>query len=179
MNASSAVISALGQTGAQLRIGLSVVIAANNLGLGVVALAPAEKYEQCQVTVEAVLQSARFGAITSDRRAAAALTGRWVKVAAANSGNRNGISGGWSSGSNVYYMSSEDGTYSYSYESFASVDVPGAGALSTNRDEDSGRYLVANGQITLVSNKNGSSSLVYRVADDKYIQIGNGYFARR
>ncbi|HEX4950983.1 MAG TPA: lipocalin family protein [Blastocatellia bacterium] len=179
MNASSAIVSSVGQDGQQYKIGLNVVFSANGVGLGVVAIAPAAKYQQGVAAVEAVMQSARFGTITFDRQAAAGLVGRWYKAAAANSGNRNGSSGGWSSGSNVYYTFNEDGTYYYSYESFASVDVPGMGGLSTSKDEDSGRYYVSNGQVTLVSNKKGSNSLTYRVVDQKYIQIGNGYFARR
>jgi hypothetical protein len=178
LQASSALLSSSGQNGEQYKIGLNVVLS-NGIGLGAVVIAPAAKYQQSLSAVEAVLQSARFGTITFDRRAAAGLVGRWYKAAAANSGNRNGSGGGWSSGSNVYYTFHEDGTYSYYYESFASVDVPGMGGLSTSKDEDSGRYFVSNGQITLVSNKNGSNSLVYRVVDGKYIQIGNAYFARR
>jgi len=179
MNASAAVVAAYGQTGEMVKIGLNVVISANGVGLGVVVLAPAAKYQQGQSVADAVLQSARFGTITFDRKAASGLIGRWVKAAAANSGNRNSSGGGWSSGSNVTYTFYEDGTYQYSNESFASVDVPGAGGLSTGKDEDRGRYYVSNGQITLVSNKNGSNSLLYRVMDGKYIQIGNAYFARR
>lgn len=179
MNASSAVVAARGQTGETVKIGLSVVISANKMGLGVVVLAPATKYEQGKAVADAVLQSARFGTMNFDRKAAAGLFGRWVKAAAANSGNRNSSSGGWSSGSNVTYVFYEDGTYQYASESFASVDVPGAGGLSTSKDSDSGRYYVSNGQITLVGSKNGSQSLTYRVVDAKYIQIGNAYFARR
>ena len=179
MNASSAVVGAYNQQGELVKIGLNVVLSANGIGLGAVVIAPTAKYQQGQAAVEAVLQSARFGTITVDRKAASGLVGRWVKAAAANSGNRNGSGGGWSSGSNVYYTFYEDGTYSYYYESFASVDVPGMGGLSTSKDEDAGRYYVSNGQITLVSNKNGSNSLVYREVDGKYIQIGNAYFARR
>lgn len=179
MNASSAIVSSVGQNGQAYKIGLNVVISANGIGLGVVAIAPAAKYQQSEATVEAVMQSARFGTITFDRQAAAGLVGRWYKAAAANGGNRNSSGGGWSSGSNVYYTFYEDGTYQYYYESFASVDVPGMGGLSTSKDTDSGRYFVSNGQITLVSNKNGSNALTYRVVDGKYIQIGNAYFARR
>lgn len=179
MNASSAIVSSIGQNGEPYRIGLNVVLSTNGIGLGVVAIAPAAKYQQSVPAVEAVMQSAKFGTINFDRQAAAGLVGRWYKAAAANSGNRNGSSGGWSSGSNVYYTFYADGTYEYLYESFASVDVPGAGGLSTSKDQDSGRYYISNGQITLVSSKNGSNSLVYRVVDGKYIQIGNGYFARR
>lgn len=179
MNASSAIVSSIGQNGEPYRIGLNVVLSSNGMGLGVVVIAPAAKYQQSVPVVEAVMQSAKFGTITVDRQAAAGLVGRWYKAAAANSGNRNGSGGGWSSGSNMYYTFYADGTYEYLYESFASVDVPGAGGLSTSKDQDSGRYYISNGQITLVSNKNGSNSLVYRVVDNKYIQIGNGYFARR
>lgn len=88
-NASSALVAASNQNGELIKIGLSVVISANGVGLGVVALAPAAKYQQGQAAVKAVLPSARFGTMTSDRRAAAAITGRGVKVGAANSGNRN------------------------------------------------------------------------------------------
>lgn len=179
MNASSAIVSSVGQDGQAYRIGLNVVLSTNGLGLGVVVIAPAAKYQQSVAAVEAVMQSAKFGTITFDRQAAAGLVGRWYKAAAANSGNRNGSSGGWSSGSNVYYTFYADGTYQYSSESFASVDVPGMGGLSSSKDQDSGRYVVSNGQVTLISSKNGSNSLVYRVVDGKYIQIGNGYFARR
>ncbi len=178
LQASSALLSSVGQNGEPYKIGLNVVLS-NGIGLGVVVLAPAAKYQQSLATVDAVLQSARFGTITFDRRAATGLVGRWAKAMAVNGGNRNSSGGGWSSGSNVYYTFYEDGTYQYSYESFASVDVPGMGGLSTSKDEDSGRYFVSNGQITLVSNKHGSNSLVYRVVDGKYIQIGNAYFARR
>jgi hypothetical protein len=176
--ASSALLSSIGQNGVQYKIGLNVVLS-NGIGLGAVVLAPAAKYQQSLAAIEAVLQSAKFGTITFNRQAAAGLVGRWYKAAAANGGNRNSSGGGWSSGSNVYYTFYENGTYEYLYESFASVDVPGMGGLSSSKDHDSGRYFVSNGQITLVSSKNGSNSLVYRVVDGKYIQIGNGYFARR
>jgi hypothetical protein len=106
------------------------------------------------------------------------VVGRWVRSAAANGGNRNGSAGGYSSGSNVSYTFYENGTYTYSYESFASFDVPGLGALSSNKDEDRGKFFVSNGRITLVSEANGSQTLEFRVVDEKYIQIGNSYFAQ-
>ncbi len=179
LTASSAVIAAQNQKGEALKLGLSVVISANGVGVGVLTLSSVASFQQGQMAAEALLETARFGTITQDRKASSGVVGRWVKAAAANSGNRNSSSGGWSSGSNVYYTFYEDGTYSYYYESFASVDVPGMGGLSTSKNEDTGRYFVANGKITLASNKNGSNSLVYREVDGKYIQIGNAYFARR
>ena len=177
--ASSAIISALNQNGEPVKLGLHVVIGSNGIGLGVLTLASISTFQQGVAAAEAMLQSARFGTITQDRKAASGLVGRWYKAAAANGGNRNSSGGGWSSGANVYYTFYEDGTYEYSYESFASVDVPGMGGLSTSKDQDTGRYIISNGQITLVGKKNGSQTLVYRVVDGKYIQIGNGYFARR
>jgi hypothetical protein len=179
MDASSAIVSSIGQNGEPYRIGLNVVLATNGLGLGVVAIAPAAKYQQSVAAVEAVMQSARFGTITLDRQAAAGLVGRWYKTAAANSGNRNGSSGGWSSGSNVYYTFYADGRYHYSHESFASIDVPGMSSMSSDEDSDTGQYSVSGGQITLTSDKGSSDSLTFRVVDEKYIQIANAYFARR
>jgi hypothetical protein len=117
--------------------------------------------------------------IRQNDAAASSLVGSWVKAAAVNSGNRSSSSGGWSSGSNVYYTFYEDGTYQYRYESFASIDVSGASSLSTDNEEDSGQFQVGNGEITLKSSKGSSDTLVYRVVDEKYIQIGNAYFARR
>ncbi|MBS1809648.1 MAG: hypothetical protein JST84_15920 [Acidobacteria bacterium] len=177
--ASAAIIAAQNQNGEAVKLGLNVVISANGVGLGLLTLASVPTFQQGVAAAEAMLQTARFGTITNDRKAASGLVGRWAKAAAANGGNRNSSSGGWSSGSNVYYTFNDDGTYIYSSESFASVDVPGAGGLSTSKEEDSGRYFVSNGKITLVGKKYGSNTLVYREVDGKYIQIGNAYFARR
>jgi hypothetical protein len=179
MTASSATIAAENLNGEAMNIGLNVVIAESGVGLGVVTVASVPTFPQGIAAAEAVLQTARFGAISSDRRAASGLIGRWVRAAAANSGNRNSIGGGVSSGSNVSYTFFEDGTYSYYYESFAAIDVPGLGGLSSSEDEDSGRYFVANGTITLVSGENGSSTLTSREVDEQYIQIGDAYFARQ
>lgn len=178
-NASSAQLSAAGADGQRVAIGLDVVIAAGGVGLGVVTLAPAAQARQMQAAAEAILRTAHLGALSFNRQAAAALVGSWYKAAAATGGNSSGASGGWASGANTYFSFREDGTYSYASESFASVDVPGAGALSSNRDEDSGRYYPANGQVILIGNRNGSRALVFRVVDGKYIQLGDGYFARR
>jgi hypothetical protein len=102
-----------------------------------------------------------------------------VRAAAANSGNRNGSSGGWSSGANVAYTFYADGTYAYSYESFAAFDVSGLGALSTSADDESGRYSVGNGTLTFASDRGGSETLGFRVVDDRFVQIGDWYFERQ
>lgn len=179
MNASSALLSAAGADGRRVAISLDVVMAASGVGLGVVTLAPAAQAKQIQATAEALLRTAHLGALSFNRQAAAALIGDWYKAVAATGGNSSGSNGGWASGANAYFSFREDGTYGYSSESFASVDVPGTGALSSSRTEDGGRYYPANGQLILISTRNGSSSLVFRVVDGKYIQLGNGYFARR
>jgi hypothetical protein len=169
------IVIAVGIVGLVFFMGLVSVI-----GLGLVILsadAPASStstysaaYDEPPATIAAPA--------SQTNEAASSLVGSWYKAAAANSGNRSS-SGGWSSGSNVYYTFHENGTYSYKYESFAAVDVAGMSSMSSDEDSDTGLYSVSGGQLTLTSDKGGSDSLTFRVVDEKYIQIGDAYFARR
>jgi hypothetical protein len=181
MTASTAVVAAENPNGEPVKIGLHVVLSGDGVGIGVLTVASVPTFAQGAAAAQQILDSGRFGALTQERRTTttAGLTGRWVRSGAANGGNRNSSSGGWSSGSNVSYTFYENGTYSYFYESFAAIDVPGLGGLSSSEDRDSGRYYVADGKLTLVSEKEGTSTLSFRQVDGKYIQIGNFYYARQ
>ncbi|HEX4950982.1 MAG TPA: lipocalin family protein [Blastocatellia bacterium] len=151
------------------------------IGIGLIILsadAPASSTQTYSAAYDEP-QATAAASVKQDEEAVSNLVGSWVKAAAVNSGNRNSSSGGWSSGSNVYYTFYENGTYRYEYESFASVDVAGMSSMSSDEDSDTGKYSVSDGQITLTSDKGGSDALTFRVVDDKYIQIGNAYFARR
>lgn len=170
------IVIAVGIVGLVFFMGLVSVI-----GLGLIILS-ADSPSSSASTYSASYDESQTSAAapaSQNNEAASSLVGSWYKAAAANSGNRSSSSGGWSSGSNVYYTFHENGTYEYKYESFAAVDVGGMSSMSSDEDSDTGQFSVSGGQITLTSDKGNSDSLTFRVVDEKYIQIGNAYFARR
>lgn len=192
MTANSAVVGALNERGQRVPIAVNVVISGKGVGLGTVMLASSSNFQRGLAAVEELLESARFGAAPLPSNtpsptappavssgAASGIVGRWSKAAAVNSGNRNSTGGGWSSGSNVYFTFRADGTYDYHYEYYSAIDVPGASALNTDEDDDTGRYTISGGTITLVGRRNGTETMTYRVVDGKYVQLGNAYFERR
>lgn len=143
-----------------------------DVGLGVMAIAPAAQYEMVRTQADELIRTAKIGLFSFDAKAAAPFAGRWTKSRAQVSGNSNTAAGGWSDSSATFYAFAPNGTYEYSSKSVTSISAGGSTVASNSSEEDSGRYFVFGNKVLFTSRKSGSRMLPFQMAGPR-MQLGN------